>query len=142
MCVIVCVYTHALRGLDGQGSVPLLAPVQLACRSLLGVLCDMSRSDSLTSLLSQQETRTASTSLLVIGILVGGSAATAALWLRSKRSLSWSRHDVDKSSQLPDKSVADQFICVLDGLSRPCRQDAIEVATCFGITDVWVRCQT
>ncbi len=99
----------------------------------------MSRSDSLTSLLSQQETRTASTSLLVIGILVGGSAATAALWLRSKRSFLWNRHDVDKSAQLPDKIVADQFICVLDGLSKPYRRDAIEVATCFGITDVWVR---
>lgn len=99
----------------------------------------MSRSDSLTSLLSQQETRTASTSLLVIGVLVGGSAATAALWLRSKRPLIWSRHDVAKSAQLPDKSVTDQFICVLDGLSRPYRRDAIEVATCFGITDVWVR---
>ncbi|KAL0040049.1 hypothetical protein WJX79_004175 [Trebouxia sp. C0005] len=98
----------------------------------------MSRSDSLTSLLSQQETRTASTSLLVIGILVGGSAATAALWLRSRRSLSWRRHDVDKLSQLPDESIADQFVCVLDGLSRPYRRDAIEVATCFGITDVWV----
>ncbi|KAL0045130.1 hypothetical protein WJX82_009293 [Trebouxia sp. C0006] len=98
----------------------------------------MSRSDSLTSLLSQQETRTASTSLLVIGILVGGSAATAALWLRSKRSFLWNRHDVDKSAQLPDKIVADQFICVLDGLSKPYRRDAIEVATCFGITDVWV----
>ncbi|DBB07230.1 hypothetical protein WJX77_010659 [Trebouxia sp. C0004] len=98
----------------------------------------MSRSDSLTSILSQQETRTASTSLLVIGILVGGSAATAALWLRSKRSLLWGRQDVDKWAQLPDKSVADQYICVLDGLSKPYRRDAIEVATCFGITDVWV----
>ena len=75
----------------------------------------------------------------MIGILVGGSAATAALWLRSRRSLSWRRHDVDKLSQLPDESIADQFVCVLDGLSRPYRRDAIEVATCFGITDVWVR---
>ncbi len=99
----------------------------------------MSWSDSLTSLLSQQETRTASASLLVIGILVGGSAATAALWLRSKRSFLWNRRDVVKSAQLPDKIVADQFICVLDGLSKPYRRDAIEVATCFGITDVWVR---
>lgn len=134
------VSTHtraAWARLTGQGFVPLLAPVQLVCRSFLSVLCDMSRSDSLTSLLSQQETN-ASTSLLVIGILVGGSTATAALWL-PKRSCLWNRHAVDKSAQLPDKIVADQFLCVLDGLSKPYRRDAIEVATCFGITDVWVR---
>ena len=99
----------------------------------------MSRPESLASLLSHPETRTASTSLLVIGFLVGGSAAAAAVWWRTWCSLSWSRNAVDRSCQKEDGFREDQFICVLDGGSKQCRREAIEVATCFGVTDVWVR---
>lgn len=106
---------------------------------MLAVLDSMSRPDSLASLLSHPETRTASTSLLVIGFLVGGSAAAAAVWWRARRSLSWPRHAVDRSCQEEDGFREDQFICVLDGGSKQCRRDAIEVATCFGVIDVWVR---
>ena len=96
----------------------------------------MSFQASVTGLLSRDESRSASTALLFIGVLLGGSAVSAAFWLRSERALRWFGRRSHRS--VVDLRPGQDVVCVLDGLSRPCRSDAIEVATCFGITEIWV----
>ena len=105
------------------------------------LLPKMPRSDTLSSLLSHPETRTASTSLLLIGVLVGGSATAAGLWLISRHAFAWRRRTADGPQRLSCTGRAQvlEFICVLDGLSKICERDAIEVASCYGVRDVWVR---
>ena len=112
-----------------------------SARQLAAASCAMSAHASITSLLSRDEGRSASTSLLVtgvIGVILGGSVVSAAFWLRSEGALRRlgrrSHGSVTDSTSRPDKHV----VCVLEGLSIACRSDAIEVATCFGITDIWV----
>ena len=93
---------------------------------------------SITSLLSRDDSRSASTGLLVIGVILGGSAVSAAFWLRSQGALRGlgrrSYRSVMGSASRPEQHL----VCVLDGLSKSGRSDAIEVATCFGITQIWV----
>ena len=110
-------------------------------RESLAFRSEMSDRGSVASLLSRTETRYASTGLLVIGVVLGGSAVSAAFWLRSRRALSRLKNPADRSAVSVGDGAGRQFICVLDGLSKPCRRDAVEVATCFGVTDIWV-CST
>ena len=99
---------------------------------------DMSRTDSLSALLSNNETRSASTSLLLVGIVLGGSAATAAYWARSRLYIPWRRQVISRQAREIDADSKLGFVCVLDGLSKSHRQDAIKVASCFGVASVWV----
>ena len=114
---------------------------QSIARQLAAASCAMSVHASISSLLSRDESRSASTGLLVtgvIGVILGGSVVSAAFWLRSEGALrcfgSRSHRSVTDSKYRPDQHV----VCVLDGLSLSRRSDAIEVATCFGIADIWV----
>ena len=98
----------------------------------------MSAHASIGSLLSRDDSRSASTGLLVIGVLLGGSAVSAAFWLRSERALRWFGRGSSRSAVHSSLRPGQNFVCVLEGLSKSGRSDAIEVATCFGITDIWV----
>lgn len=98
----------------------------------------MSAHASIGSLLSRDDSRTASTGLLVIGLLLGGSAVSAAFWLRSERARKWFGRRFPRSAVLSNLRPGQSLVCVLEGLNKSGRSDAIEVATCFGITDIWV----
>lgn len=126
-CFIVIVLTFWCRGTSWSW---VSHPVAASSR--------MSLHASITSLLSRDESRSASTGLLVIGVILGGSAVSAALWLQSTRALRWPGRRSHRSVAVSDSRLGRHVVCVLDGLPKSCRSDAIEVATCFGITEIWV----